>query len=168
MSLYYTIEAKGHFGDEWKQYPTNLETGYPASSSDYTVLAFGFSSENETYKYDAVLDVVPSGGQVDFQMQAIIGYYTTVPNYIAGHSIPVGTKQVFTGETSKWSNSQTISIPDGSVSISTSPNQTNTPTPSPTVPEFPTLIILPLFALATLLSIVLVRKIPKNNSSFRS
>ncbi len=34
----------------------------------------------------------------------------------------------------------------------------STPTPTPTVPEFPTLIILPLFAVIILLSIVFIRK----------
>jgi hypothetical protein len=33
--------------------------------------------------------------------------------------------------------------------------------PTPTVPEFPTLIILPFFEVATLLSSVLIRKRPK-------
>ena len=38
---------------------------------------------------------------------------------------------------------------------------TATPSPTQTIPEFPTLIILPLFAVATLLSLVLTRKISK-------
>jgi hypothetical protein len=42
-----------------------------------------------------------------------------------------------------------------------SPTSSPNPTPTPTVPEFPTLIILPLFAVATLLSIVLIRTLSK-------
>jgi hypothetical protein len=63
---------------------------------------------------------------------------------------------------------------DGSHSFATvvfqivsSPSPTPAPTPTPTVPEFPTWIILPLFAVAILLSTVFIRKrIPKKNISF--
>jgi len=47
------------------------------------------------------------------------------------------------------------------------PTATSSPSPTPTVPEFPTLIILPLFAIVILLSMVFIRKrIPKNSSTF--
>jgi hypothetical protein len=54
----------------------------------------------------------------------------------------------FTGETSGWSNIQTISIPDGTVTISqitsTTPTISPTPTSSPTVPELSWLALLPI------------------------
>lgn len=59
----------------------------------------------------------------------------------------------FTGESSGWSNTQTITIPETYASASPSPN----PTPTPTVPEFVWLIILPLF-LSILSFVVLIRK----------
>jgi hypothetical protein len=65
----------------------------------------------------------PTGGQVDFQVQAMIGYVhreITVP-------VP-GTGWVFTGETSGWSDTQTLTI--GESQTPTSP-PANSPTPSP-------------------------------------
>jgi hypothetical protein len=52
---------------------------------------------------------IPSGGQVDFQVQAIAGYITR----IYGTPVPPWPESyhdVFTGEASGWSNTQTIAI----------------------------------------------------------
>jgi len=65
-----------------------------------------------------------------------------------GYLLPMS----FTGQTSNWSNIQTITIPGAS----TSPD----PTPTPTVPESPTWIILPLCAVVMLLSTVFRKRIP--------
>jgi hypothetical protein len=84
----------------------------------------------------------PNGAQVDFQVQAKIGYLSTQYNQ-AGAEF-----EVFNGQTSNWSNTQTVTI-----------NQAlSSPSPTPTVPEFPTWIILPLFEAIILLSIVFIRK----------
>jgi hypothetical protein len=49
-----------------------------------------------------------------------------------------------------------------------SPYSSHRPTTSPTVPELPTLIILPLFAAATFLSIALIRKMPDSSKKHNS
>jgi hypothetical protein len=59
---------------------------------------------------------LPYEGQVDFQIEALIGYeqgIVTVPG-------APGTARVITGETSGWSETQTLTITEG-----------QTPTPSP-------------------------------------
>ena len=54
---------------------------------------------------------LPAGGQADFQVQAMSGY---IHREI---SIPVpGTGWIFSGETSGWSNTQTVTIPETSPS----------------------------------------------------
>ena len=78
------------------------------------------------------LDAIPSGAQLDFQVQALVGHNSTywyiqhpfTPTY-GGYSAPA----VAYDSASGWSNTQTITI--GETSASTSP------TPTPTVPEFP-------------------------------
>jgi hypothetical protein len=137
-SLYYTLRFKGHFGDEWTYYPysTNVvrysnQPIYPASNSAYTIISLPLNSYP--------LQNIPRNAQVDFQVQALIGsnYIDYSLNYI---------QYYFIGESSDWSNTQTITI--GETSASTSPNPTPTstqnPTPTPTVPEFSWLAILPL------------------------
>jgi hypothetical protein len=64
---------------------------------------------------------------------------------------------------SSWINTVyfTISSNQSILTPASTPTSTPTITPTPTVPEFPTWVILPLFAVATFLSIVLIRKIPK-------
>ncbi|MGD0070912.1 MAG: YncE family protein [Candidatus Bathyarchaeia archaeon] len=58
-----------------------------------------------------------------------------------------------------FSDASLPNSPTAAPNITSSP----TPTPTPSVPEFPLWTILPLFAVATLLSIVFIRKVPKNS-----
>lgn len=81
-SLYYNIRFKGHYESEWKYYPVNptdygsaahptdpVQTGargsgyINASPSDYTVISL------PNWRL-----TVPAGGQVDSQVQALIGH----------------------------------------------------------------------------------------------
>jgi hypothetical protein len=69
---------------------------------------------------------IPLGGQIDFQVQAIAGYVTRV----YGTPTPPWTesyRDVFTGEKSGWSNTQTITVDaNGSTSTPGSPSGTST------------------------------------------
>ena len=93
---------------------------------------FGFQSLN-----------FESGAKIEFQVQASNGSPQYVPVILSEHFSIVG-------ETSGWSNTQTITIPASSASASTSP--------SPTVPEFPTLTILLVFIVLSLFAIVVLAK----------
>jgi len=151
ISLFYKVSLKGHYSNEWNYYPNtysgnNTAGYYPASSSDYTTMNLGFSSDNGSYLSIQIQENIPAGGQVDIQVQAALGYISTVP--IISGPFQVGTGQVFSGLTSGWSNTQTITIPEPSTlvtpspipseNIAPSPTGQPTPTSSPPVPEFPT------------------------------
>jgi hypothetical protein len=82
-----------------------------------------------------------------------IGTYTVM---IDGAAINLSDFQSISND--YWSIHFTYNNSNHFVVIALEPTPTSTPTPTPAVPEFPTLIILPLFAVATLLSIVLIRK----------
>ena len=160
INLYYNFKGKGHFGDQWSLFPfsnepsylypstngqstwrysDNYPSGFPEfsqSNSDYTEFTFPlrfFHMENAPLRSD-----------LDFEVQAMIGHIepiTTGP--IAGDGF-----FSFTGQFGDWSNTQTITIADGSVSTSTSPNPTQSPTntisPTPSIPELSWLVIVPL------------------------
>ena len=137
--------------------PTDL---YGASG--YDIQRYYSGPEGEEGHNFSFLSAIPFGGQVDFQVEALVGHNSTMwviqhPLYptIGGYSAPA----VAYDSTSDWSNTQTVTI--GQTSTSSSPSTT------PTVPEFPTFVILTLFAVIILLSIVFIRKrIPKNGSPF--
>ena len=124
IRLYYNIGKKGHFGDSWGYLDTGyygLDNHYVGANldSDYTVLTYGLVGNNGTL---SLLNLdISSGDQVDFRVQAFIGYNTRIHEYWT----PLGEvyHYVFTGETSDWSNTQTLTI---------SENQTPTSSPSPT------------------------------------
>ncbi len=106
----------------------------------YTKFYLSFSG-NGSLGSPAMIPSVPNGGKIDFQVQAIAGYYSTIYQ----NGMPI---HVFHGSRSHWSDIQTMNIPDGSVTIypntGTPPESSQEgPTPTisasqpPTVPEFP-------------------------------
>ena len=120
INLSYNVRFKGHFGESgW------IEPFYqPIRNGEY-----GFTAQHPQSNSEYTQISVPSefqvGDVVDFQIQKLEGYYTSWEPMLA---IVMGTSQ-FTGETSDWSSTQTITI--GQTSTSASPNPTPTPT-SPT------------------------------------
>jgi hypothetical protein len=118
---------KGHYAQNW----TNLyaiEDVPVASGSQYTLLLYSvrhYSNAPDAYVLGDIETQFPAGAQVDFQVEAMIGYCHRI---LQGDVAP----WYFTGEESGWSNTQTITIP-----ASVSPSPTSTP-----VPEFPSLTIL--------------------------
>jgi len=102
VGLFYSIRVKGHFED-WHGEPSSENYIY-RSDSDYTVVA-----------YSHRLEGISAGGQVDFQVQALIGYYThindtIVPGVPRFDPTDPPHHYVFTGEASGWSDTQTVTV----------------------------------------------------------
>jgi len=131
--LFFNVSSKGNFGNTWHYYPTWMRT-LPVTASDkqYTVLSFGLDVNYEKdNQYGFWYGDLSTGDRVDFRVQALIGYYS-YPLYNVALEY-----NTFTGEVSGWSNTQTITISEGSLSTSTpnpSSNPTATPTPTNTSP----------------------------------
>jgi hypothetical protein len=100
ISLFYYVSYKGHYTEDWDYYPpSTYGREYSAifirpSTSDYTVVQIR----------------APSEGEMDFRVQAQIGYYTSTTEFIAVPGAPF-TTYTFNGEVSGWSTTQTITIP---------------------------------------------------------
>jgi hypothetical protein len=80
-----------------------------------TAINIGFKGNDPSGWNIDVLDYVP-GNQIDFQVQASIGYYSG--------------SNVFVGQSSGWSNTQTLTIPDDNSTTSPSSSPTSTASPS--------------------------------------
>jgi len=121
-SLVYNVQEKGEFTEQW----ISLAGDAAASSSEYTVLnltlADGFGNSS-----------IPLGAQLDFQVQASLGYYALIQE-ANPFGNPPATYLQWIGVNSAWSNTQTIEATNGSTStsISNSPYPTFSPTPLPT------------------------------------
>jgi len=97
INFFYNIRLKGHFSEEWRYYR------YYNGSTDGN-LRQSYDSE---YTLVPIDDYLPTEGQVDFQIEALIGYeqgIVTVPG-------APGTARIITGESSSWSSTQTLTIP---------------------------------------------------------
>lgn len=113
IKLYYNFRFKGPYGNEWSYYPDTshsygLYTGFfpdtSASNSDYTIITVNLRSLG-----------IPIGSQVQFQVQAIIGYiHRSYTGMLAGDFYG------FTGERSDWSETKTLTFDE---SQTPAPNQ---------------------------------------------
>jgi hypothetical protein len=168
-SFYYNVKVKGHYEQwtEWSEWFKPDELPRANVSSSQTLITLGVLTQAGLAIDSGSREIdIPSGGSVDFQAEAMIG--SIGKNLTEG---PAGSLY-FAGQTSGWSNIQTINLANGSVSISTSPTPnptappTSNPTPAPSVPEFSWLMILPLFIF--MLSIAVMVKLRKRaiNSNF--
>jgi len=120
INLYYNVRVKGHFEENWTEL-FSASGEYPSAGS--------YPKQDYGSQYTIVFypRIVPSNGQMDFQVEALVGYYTQV--YLGNTP---AYYDVFTGETSDWSNTQTITI-----------GESQTPTPSPAITPTPTPTITP-------------------------
>jgi hypothetical protein len=135
INLFFNVRFKGHYAQNWTNMYYTEDYIVENYSSDHTKLSYSLGQIS--------MDELNPKGQVDFQVQAFIGS-------IHRDASTFWAPWVFDGESSGWSNTQTITIPE--TSASASPN----PTPTPTVPEFSWYIILPL--LASILAVALFLK----------
>jgi hypothetical protein len=130
-SFEYNVRYKGHSQENWTEISIDSTAQnflYPQNTSSENTSISLYLSENQIEAQEYGFIYSQGYGQIDFQVEAVIA--TSHP------FAPHGNTGTWTYETSGWSETQTVTIPASSTFAS--------PSPSPTVPEFPTLIILPL------------------------
>jgi len=146
VDFYYDVRVKGHYADDWIALYPPADIPLKPSNSDYTILAFPITTSPthpeqgnslEAYNaitdsYDARLNGLPTNAQIDFQVQAMIGYVSRTTEFASWY---------FTGEESGWSNTQTLTIDQGQT-----PNSSPASSPTPSqqsalTPEQVTIII---------------------------
>ena len=182
IMMYYDIQWKGHFADNWINSNTsfnglhivasnsllaNNELVYP--TAPFTIITVGFSGNNGSTPYSMQTDDVSDGGKIDFNVQAFIGYYTMLDSTPDSLFQRIHTIYTFHGESSEWSNTQTISIPDGSVSTAIpTPFDTENPTGNTITSQLASLVlVVTVISVVTVFSLLLYvrhlkRAIPKN------
>lgn len=135
INLYYRVRIKGHFGEDWEYFYDKYQASdFPhplQSNSEYTLLSLPAD--------------YPRDAQVDFQVEAILGYYY---DELAGRPIlPLYALRAVS--LSGWSNTQTLTINDENVQIKE--NQT--------IPEFSSWTMLPLLMIGVIAVLILKKKV---------
>ena len=144
--FYYNVRIKPHnYPDSyWHELFYAGVDGYPIQTqSDYTVIPLSVEGSQVNW------GIIPTGETTDIQVEAMIGHIGR-----NNTMFPYPYPYVFFGETSGWSNTQTVTLPE-KVPFSAS---NISPSPSPSVPEFPIQIVLPLFAIIPLIVVIILRK----------
>ena len=124
IGFYYNIRFKGHFEKEWTEL-YRASDGYPHQWSDlnYTVITF-LSETGTTIESHGFSKTFPDGAQVDYQVEAMIGY-------IHRDASKAFAPWVFTGEKSGWSKTLTLTVPISTQLPTITPSPTTTPEPTP-------------------------------------
>jgi hypothetical protein len=122
-SFFYNIRVKGHYAENWTQLFLNDELPLANASFIQTSVTLETLDESGFTIGSGSTEKVPFGGQEDFQVHAMIGGFYKMGIPLSGW--------VFQGESSGWSNTQTITIPE-TPSSTPSPSPSLTPSSSPT------------------------------------
>lgn len=151
-ATYYNFRWKGTFENEWKYSPYNPNRGKLAYfiPDGYSVPFQASKSAYSTFSLYFLPKTITPGGSIDVQVQALYGNFRAEPYVHAGWVDAPTYDFYFEGETSEWSSTQTITIP-----------QT---TPSPSVPELPAFALIPLLLAVPLIVVFALRKKPNRNS----
>jgi hypothetical protein len=125
--LQYNIRWKGHFQQDWHEIYT-ATNGYAGGEmeGDYLVVSYEgkYSSDGLDLYYQGLIARFPPEGQVDFQVEAMVGYVSRDP-------LAIGW--VFNGETSGWSSTQTITIGESTQTATPDVSQSSiSPSANPT------------------------------------
>jgi hypothetical protein len=120
--LYYEIRMKGQYSQDW----TNLSSIQASHQSEFTELTYALAGNNASGHFDSRLNEISSGGAADFQVQAQIWNYVPSDDFYSQFG---GGWHFIMSAYSDWSNTQTITIPEPSPSVTASP--TLLPTSSP-------------------------------------
>jgi hypothetical protein len=127
VGFFYNVRWKGHFEAEWHEIYSSSNGFLPRDEGSETIYSNqGEYSSTDGLKLTAqgMYITLPPRAEVDFQVEAMIGYTHRV---VEGGTAPWH----FFGETSGWSNTQTITI-----SESQTPTPSPAATPTPTPPNF--------------------------------
>jgi len=133
-SLYYIFRYKGHYENEWQYYNQDPFQGNspPISPFEYDARSWPYinasSSDYTTILLPKQLKDAPVGGQIDVQVQALIGHDN---KYTWGEGRLSYTAYYFVGSSSDWSSTQTITIPETLPLPSASPTITSEVTSTP-------------------------------------
>jgi hypothetical protein len=131
VKLFYNVRERGHFYQDWTNYDPTADSNLAPTDTEFTTIPYGFGNENPG-GFSIFLGYIAPGGMVDFQVQAIEGYYTQVQKNISdSYCWRIEEYNVFaqTGS-SGWSDTQTITV-DPPPTPTPEPTSTPTPTPSP-------------------------------------
>jgi hypothetical protein len=146
-SLYYNIQIKGHYANDWTEVYNSHNGSYPPYVDNFAWYDYPIQSNSE-YTTLSIPANYPVDSKLDFHIQAIIANVTDLllPNFLPDYGARYHSDADYIHQIawtamslSDWSPTQTLTIADesNSTSITTSPYPTliptiTTPTPTPT------------------------------------
>ena len=134
IDCFYDVRYKGSYKETWTTMFANqtlvsgIEAVNPYSKYGYAIQDYSSQYTTVIYKLSGQ---VPTNGQMDFQVESLEGY--TLETYYDAHIYFTYYGFSFYGQESGWSNTQTVTIGETSVSVSPNPTLSPTSTIKPTL-----------------------------------
>lgn len=127
INLYYNVRVKGHYAQDWEW--KELYSPYESCTREGTYYTGQQSPMQSSGQYTTIACAADysEDAEVDFQVQALEGYYIEYYPYLVAAS-----GWYFNGTASDWSVIQTIKIGSGEVTVS---QAQVTPSPMPVQPS---------------------------------
>ena len=152
-NYYYNIRWKGHFEQEWHEIYSPSNDFLPRAVGSETVFSNegDFSTDGLKLSTQGMYVTFPVESQIDFQVEAMIGY---VHRVVEGGMAPWH----FFGEKSGWSGTQTLTITETAPTLEPIPSPSSTPqdiTPIPSGTNAPTSILFGLNLVEVILAVLL-------------
>jgi hypothetical protein len=165
-ATFYNFRWKGSYADDWQYFPFNPydSRSRPYYLSDSGAVPFPVSKGSDYSELSLYFlpQQITANGSIDIQVQALYGSFRAEPYTHLIEACGPCYDFYFEGQASDWSSTQTISY--NQLSPSSTPQVTDQPTgidtaasATPSAPELPTVVVLPLFAIATI-TIALLKK----------
>ncbi len=121
--IFYSVDWKGHFETNWHSFTVRAsccerdtsDSNFPFidTNAPFTVVTIGLGDNTQT---SHTIKDVPADGQIDFRVKTSLGRYERVYTP-APPPLGEGYYDVFKGETSDFSNTQTINLRDDTLNI---------------------------------------------------
>jgi hypothetical protein len=161
--LYYNVRIRPHnYPDSyWQELYSAGYDGYPIqTSSDPTIIPISVEGTQALGT-----SIIPTGATTDIQVEAMIGYISR-NNTMYPYPYPY----VFFGETSGWSNTQTVTLPPKTPFTFPTPTSSPTLTPSPdlnpnsiTLPVSTFIVIIAMLTLSLMTLTALLLRRPRKS-----
>ncbi len=130
IKLFYHYQIKGHYDSKWIISP-DMDQYIEASNTDKTIFEYRIDDlwEDDT---SGRVPNIPADGQLDFQVEAFVGYAVTLCASIARRAEDYYT--LYNGQTSGWTDTQTITVGQGNAKSTPNPTQTPPQSNPTTIP----------------------------------
>jgi hypothetical protein len=173
-ATFYNFRWKGSYSNDWQYFPFNPydPRSRPYYLSDSGAVPFSVSKVSDYSELSLYFlpQQITANGSIDIQVQALYGSFRSVPYTHFIEACGPCYDFYFEGQAGDWSSTLTLNA--SQLLPPSTPQSTEQPTgeeaaasTTPSAPEFPAIVLLPLFVVIPLIAAILMRRYASKTAS---